>query len=217
MSYFSDFDDFLKRQEEQKKQNLNDHRNNVLKSRKDASLLLEDLLTVFKEFNEKIIQPRKPHFVILKKHEELPKFPDNDPYFLYRVNVIPKDLYVAAYDPNLEPGENHLKSGKITKHDWHPHVAMQYDIAFFDTTVDKKQTGLLQPTVIIKVWGNINQKALISPFLNLSVNHYWGRDYTQAKIQNLNEQQLKEDTVNVLTAFTPKIFEHHKEVLGLDI
>ncbi len=73
MSHFSDFDEYLSGQDQQKAYQKSQYRLSIQQSRAALDPFLRTLFTLFKEYNETILQPRKEHFVILKKQEEIPE------------------------------------------------------------------------------------------------------------------------------------------------
>lgn len=163
MSRFSDFDDFLKRQEKA----ADDALLKLQQSRDEHDLLIRELFRVFQEYHDKIIKPRKDYFVIAKKKEAFPQSQrlrtGLSPYYLYRINLVPKDTLPLSVTPLTATNSEFLRPRKITKGDWHPYVAMQFDVALHDTIVEEKLT----PSIVLRIWGDLDvgQKPIEHPIV----------------------------------------------------
>ncbi|GEM_PF-3702998 len=218
MSYFSDFDEFLKSQEKSQQEDHSEHIQKILKSRMKQDTTIRSLMDMFKEYYETIIKPRKASLLILKKQEKVPqKTPQKyeaAPYFLYRINVIPTDFLPAAFDPAYATLP-YLVSGNITRDDWHANVTMQFDISLVDSwnTNQATYTGELFPMVTIKTWGTIqtDMGELLSSEIHVSHAVESRLPYTQLFIDG-QTQQVSEKVKHALMVATPYVFSHRSVV-----
>ncbi len=226
MSHFSDFDDYLSNQDKEKAYQKSQYRLSIQQKRSDLDPFLRTLFTLFKEYNETILQPRKEHFVILKKHEEipdaLPSKEDRHLYFLYRVNVLPRILFAQQFNPLYAMNEDYVTPNKITKNDWYLKVALQFDTLLSDIWDDEQNSfaGILFPTIRLRVWGVLDEQktALLSSHVSLKVESAWRKTFTTLSLDIRSplhsdwEQEVKE----LFMLVTPLVFSHTKEVYGID-
>lgn len=215
MGYFDDFDEMLKEQEQNKSRASEKRSRAVLSSRRNWDERLKSLIRLFKDYNETILQPREPCFVILKKAERLdplPKF--SDPIFTYVINVVPKALLPHAFNPfYAETG--YVIPNKITKDDWYVKVALQCEIILSE----KNNPGELELSSTLRVWGNVEQdeKSLLPPHLQIQRQEAWHLPYTELSLSSSHEREQVEAVLKqALMVMTPKVFTHLQEVFGLE-
>lgn len=218
MSYFADFDEFLKTQTSEKQKAQTQHVQNIRQSRQNLDPFINETFYLFKEYFEKILTPRHPYFLILKKKEIIDPITKDTPVFLYRVNIIPKQLLPGAFNPAYSFGSTHLTPREITDQDWHFHVSLQYDLALYDTYDEKTKTysGKLSPYVFLRTWGNLEEEkqSLASSALTITTDTAWKMSYTQIKISQ-GKDELIEEYKNALFVVTPRVFSHLEEVWGI--
>lgn len=154
MSRFSDFDEFLRRQEKAADESIK----KLQQSRDDYDALIREIFRVFQEYFDTVIKPRKNYFVIAKKKEALPQSHHHrsgvTPYYLYRINLVPKDTLPLSLTPLTVTNSDFVKPGEVSKNDWHPYVALQFDIALHDA-VDEER---LIPSVSLRLWGELGKE-----------------------------------------------------------
>jgi len=204
MSRFSDFDDFLKRQKRASDESIN----KLQQSRDDHDLLIRELFRVFQEYFDTVIKPRKDYFVIAKKKELLPssheKRSSSAPYYLYRINLVPKDTLPLSVTPYAASGD-YLKPGEILGGDWHPYVAIQFDVSLHDVVSEEK----LSPKVTLRFWGNFEgkQDTPIEHPINVSLVKTALTESTVITIPHEfeNPDALVDRTSRVLMMITPSV------------
>jgi hypothetical protein len=227
MSHFSDFDEYLSGQDKEKAYQKSQYRLLIQQSRAALDPFLRTLFTLFKEYNETILQPRKEHFVILKKQEEIPEnYPPKEEqhlYFLYRVNVLPRILFAQQFNPLYAMNEDYITPNKITRNDWYLKVALQFDTLLSDIWNEKQHSfaGTLLPTVRLRAWGVLDEQktALLSSRFCLSVETAWRKTYTTLSLNIINplESDWEQEVKELFMLITPLVFSHTREVYGLDI
>ena len=154
MSRFTDFDEFLRRQEKASDESVK----RLQQSRDSHDPLIREVFRVFQEYFDTVIKPRKDYFVVAKKKEFLPTSHQTrsgiTPYYMYRINLVPKDTLPLSLTPLTVTNSDFLKPGDVSKDDWHPYVALQFDIALHDA-VDEER---LIPSVIFRLWGELEKE-----------------------------------------------------------
>lgn len=227
MSHFSDFDDYLNEKDKEKAYRKSQYKFLIQQSRAALDPFLRTLFSLFKEYNETILQPRKEHFVILKKQEEIPEnYPSKKErylYFLYRVNVLPRILFAQQFNPLYAMNEDYVTPNKITKNDWYLKVALQFDTLLSDIWNEEQHSfaGILLPTVRLRAWGVLNEKetALLTSPVSLSFETAWRKTYTELSLDITNplESDWEQGVKELFMLITPLVFSHTQEVYGLDI
>lgn len=208
MSRFSDFDDFLHKQERHAGETIK----RLQQSRDEHDLLLRELLRVFQEYYDEIIQPRRDLFVIAKKAESLPQHTEKrtgiTPYYLYRINLVPKDTLPLSLTPFTVTNSDFLRPGVITTDDWHPYVALQFDVALHDSLTEEK----LSPIVKIRLWNEpaIETQALLEHPITMSLEKSALTKTTVITIpyEEANPHALVDRTTRVLMMLTPHVLTH---------
>lgn len=222
MSQFSDFDEFLRNKEEEETKHHSQYVQTVLQSRKELDPLLRDLFALFKEYFETILTPRKPLVMILKKQETaihtIHQDHLNKPYYLYRINLNDQDMLLPAFEWTAIVNEGFFRSEEITKHDWHPYVAMQLDIAFFDTKDARanRYTGQLYIAVTIRIWGEITsgQQTMLPSGTQMETGSDYKLPFIQMRVsgKGLSEDQMKQQVTALLMLCTNNVLHHDENV-----
>lgn len=213
MSTFSDFDDFLRLQELKKQTSETIFRLNIKKNHEELQPFLKQILTSFDNFNSTIIQPRKPHFIILKKHEFIDPI-DEKAFFIYRINALPKNLFANLFNPYTSTGAEYILPNAITPNDWYLKVALQFDILL--KQIDSS-THTLTPSLSCRIWGRLPSRTIAPSYLEIHETEEWGKPFSTLSYQvptppeSIWDQRLKE----IFMIVTPAIFSHTKEVYGI--
>lgn len=230
MSHFSDFDDFLNREEEERNKHQTQHTKAVLQSRKDLDPVIREILELFKEYFETILLPRKPLVMILKKSEVFQKDLEEpngkwktgngkSSYYLYRINLIDKDMLLPVFDATAVVDAGFFQSNKITKHDWHAYVALQFDLELVDTkNYQGEYSGNLQPEVAIRIWGRVKEDKSMPFPASVKLSYQPDGKLTFAQLTIKQDQTINEfvQTIkHVLMLITPQVFQHEEEVWNI--
>lgn len=217
MGDFTDFDDLLKKERQRENTTQQQKRQALLNSRKEWDGNLKRLISLFKEYNETILQPREPMFVILKKEELIDHLPSKGkPIFTYVINGIPKKLLPHAFNPfYAETG--YVTPDKITKDDWYVKVALQCEI----TLSENAKNEHLFTDIYLRVWGLLDTKeqSLVPSSFEITTHEAWRLPFTRLHLQSNSPQSktITEDFKRALMIMTPKVFTHLKEVFGLEL
>lgn len=211
MSSFTDFDEFLKSQDSSKKKAEEETLEKIKKSRIQIDPFVSDIFSLFKDYYDTIILPRRSFHMIFKKKENLQKTEYKDkPYFLYRINLVPVEILPLSFDPSSHPGRDHLSWKHITEHDWHFDVSMQFTLALYASD----EPLALMPEITIHTWGNIDQEksnALIPGGMSISYLTAWHLPYTRIELRG-QEDEVKKNFTETLMVITPRILSHLEEV-----
>jgi hypothetical protein len=218
MSRFDDYDEFLKTQASNQKNLQEELKEKIIKSRTQLDPWIEGIFSLLKEYIETILMPRRGFLMILKKRESLDKIETKtnaNPYFVYRINLIPKELLPGAFDPTDVIGENHFTPNHVTENDWHFDVSMQFDLLLFDTydEMNHSLTGNLEPRFFLRTWGKLTteQSMLMNPHISISYPKAWKQIYTEIEIRG-NNQELPRSLEDTLMILTPRVLAHLEEV-----
>lgn len=218
MSRFTDYDEYLRTQASNKKTLQDEIREKLKKSRKSMDVWIDETFSLVKEYIETILLPRRDFLMILKKRESLENielYNNDEPYFIYRINLIPREILPGAFDPSDVVEKNHFTLNEITLHDWHFDVSMQFDLSLFDTfdRNNKIVTGNLEPRLFLRTWGKLpdEQSMLVNPHLTIDYLKKWKLTYTEIIIRG-NMRDLPGDLENTLLMLTPRVLAHLEEV-----
>lgn len=218
MSRFNDYDEFLRTQSTKQKNLQEELREKLKKSRDRLDPWIDETFSLFKEYIETILLPRREYLMIFKKRASLQRIEtttNTNPYFIYRINLIPREILPGAFDPSDVVSKNHLSLNEITIHDWHFDISLQFDLSLFDTfdASGKVLTGKLEPRLFLRTWGKLpdEESMLINPHVSVSYLCAWKLTYTEIVIQG-DTRDLQSDLENTLMMLTPRVLAHLEEV-----
>src|SRR6266571_7747964 len=210
MSRFTDFDEFLRGQDSKKQQAQQEQTEKVKQARRQLDPWIQEIFAAFKEYYETILLQRREYLLILKKDASIAtKKDETTAEFLYRANLIPREILSAAFDPSWTHAQNHLTLGEITEHDWHFDVSLQLDVTLVYSDVSEKFT----PEISLRVWGKLpdDSSKMLPASMHVSYKTAWRHEYTEIHITG-EPKQLQIDFEQTLMLLTPQIFSHLEEV-----
>ncbi len=223
MARFTDFNKFLNKQEDLQKTELDIHGQKIQQSRKKYDAFIKDVFKIVKDYYDEIIYPREKMHIILKKDEnflqKLQKGNAAEPFYTYLINFVPKKLFSLAFDPNYVIEKSYLFQNELTTSDWHPNVALQFELSLFDVWDNSKEkfTGNLLPHICIRVWGEIkNSKNLIDKNLQIIHQKAWHHPYLELILKIEDNLNPEKEIERLLMIIAPNVLFHRKEVFGLD-
>lgn len=213
MATFSDFDEFLRSGEFKKQEDGNVYHLRIKQAHQELQPFLREAFELFKDYNESILQPRKPHFVVLKKQEAVSER-EQKAAFLYRINTLPRSLFASHFNPHTTEGANYIRPNIVTKDDWYLKVALQFDVALLNLPKE----NILTPSLHLRVWGRIASSSPVSSEIDITHTESFGKIYTTLSYWILNpddhlwQRQLKE----LFMIATPAVLSHTREVFGVE-
>ncbi len=213
MSRFTDFDEFLRTQDSQKQQAKKEQTEKIKQTRKQLDPWIQEIFSAFKEYYETILLQRREYFLILKKREALETKKDQAmAMFLYRLNLIPREILPAAFDLSSRHQDNHLTMHMVTEHDWHFDVSFQFDVML----TYLPQSEIFTPEITLRVWGELPYDAskMLPASMHVAYKTAWRHHYTEMQIMG-EPKQLQKEFEQTLMLLTPQILSHLEEVWKL--
>lgn len=214
MSRFSDYDEFLRSQTSQRRRSQEELAEKLKQSRKEFDPWIKEMFVLVKEYCSTILVPRQQYYLTMKKHESLfgEKNFEKELFFLYRLNLIPRDILPGEFDPTSRIAHNHTTPTIITDHDWHFDVSLEFDLALYCAD----QSGDLTPKLFLRTWGKLpeDESLLLPADLKVTYKTAWRHAYTEIEI-NGSPHKLQEGLEKTLLLLTPRVLAHLEEVWKL--
>ncbi len=220
MSRFQDFDEFLNEKQKEEKATHNAHIQALVKARAHFDPLIREIFALFKEYYETILTPRRKLILVMKRKEDVPRDMDEEkPSYIYRINLVARQIVPMAFDLSYVVGEHHLTPKKLTQHDWHPHVALQFELAL-EYTDETSYSDKVKIRVTMKAWGDIQiEEKPLSSHITLSHMDAYSLPYMELKLENktLSNQDFVKEIESALIFITPNVLNHSQEVWGKEL
>lgn len=210
MSRIHDFDEFLNSQKESEQKAFSERQKSLFAARKKYDNLIGEIFVLIREYHEKIILPRTPSFLVVKRQEDLQGNKSEPLALLYRANLVPRDFLPPAFDKtDLIQRVDYLMPNQITENDWHANVALQFTLRLENTPGDITETTV---HAALKTWGHIlTDKDTLLPH-GTSIRHEVDKrtPYSHLTVsgKSFSEKTFIETVENILIVATPNVLDH---------
>lgn len=214
MSRINDFDEFLNAQKASKQEAYSARQKNLFAARKKYDGLIGELFVLVRDYHEKIVLPRTPSFLVVKKQEEIASEEEQPLTLIYRANLVPKDFLPPAFtQTDLVERVDYLKPRTVTEYDWHANVALQFSLILENLPESTSETSL---RASVKSWGHLTPDTTVPLSRHTTFTHEVDKrtPYTHLTVQGdaLTQEAFVQEIENLLILVTPSVLTHREIV-----